>query len=147
MYLYFSLVERKEAEFYHNIDRRRYLVRFKWLIFIAFPVQFMMSLLQAFALPQFQIHVNCESWWSKRLKNNWCQDIFFWRWVAVKYWDPVKSLLTCFLDNDYFHSGLSFNQKCKKYTSANFLVFRDCPEDNLWSLHCLYQIKCALTFF
>ena len=98
-----------------------------------------------FALPQFQIHVNCESWWSKRLKSNWCQDIFFWRWVAVKYWDPVKSLLTCFLDNDYFHLGLSFDQKCKKYTSANFLVFRDCPEDNLWSLHCLYQIKCALT--
>ena len=33
MYLYLSLVERKEAEFYHNIDRRRYLVWFKWLIF------------------------------------------------------------------------------------------------------------------
>ena len=28
MYLYLSLVERKEAEFYDNIDRRRYLV---WL--------------------------------------------------------------------------------------------------------------------
>ena len=26
MYPYLSLVERKEAEFYHNIDRRRYLV-------------------------------------------------------------------------------------------------------------------------
>ena len=44
MYLYLSLVERKEAEFYHNIDRRRYLVWFKWLIFIAFPGQCMVSL-------------------------------------------------------------------------------------------------------
>ena len=44
MYLYLSLVERKEAEFYHNINRRRYLVCFKWLIFIAFPGQFMVSL-------------------------------------------------------------------------------------------------------
>ena len=43
MYLYLSLVERKEAEFYHNIDRRCYLVWFKWLIFIVFPVQFMVS--------------------------------------------------------------------------------------------------------
>ena len=30
MYLYHSLVERKVTEFYHNIDRRRYLVWFKW---------------------------------------------------------------------------------------------------------------------
>ena len=29
MYLYLSLVERKEEEFYHNIDRRRYSVWFK----------------------------------------------------------------------------------------------------------------------
>ena len=29
MYLYLSLVERKVAEFYHIIDRRRYLVWFK----------------------------------------------------------------------------------------------------------------------
>ena len=28
MYSYLSLVERKEAEFFHNIDRRRQLVRF-----------------------------------------------------------------------------------------------------------------------
>ena len=28
MYSYLSLVERKEAEFFHNIDRRCYLVRF-----------------------------------------------------------------------------------------------------------------------
>ena len=36
MYLYLSLVEKKVTEFYHNIDRRRYLVWLKWLIFIAF---------------------------------------------------------------------------------------------------------------
>ena len=29
MYLCLSLVERKEAEFFHNIDRRGYLVWFK----------------------------------------------------------------------------------------------------------------------
>ena len=44
MYLYLSLLERKEAEYYHNIDRRHYLVWFKCFIFIAFPGQFMVSL-------------------------------------------------------------------------------------------------------
>ena len=38
MYFYLSLVERKEAGFYHNIDKGRYLVWFRWLIFIAFPL-------------------------------------------------------------------------------------------------------------
>ena len=42
MYLYLSLVERKVAEFYHNVDRRRYLV---WFVFIAFSGQLMVSLL------------------------------------------------------------------------------------------------------
>ena len=36
MYLYLSLVERKVAEFYHNRDRRRYLVWLRRLIFIVF---------------------------------------------------------------------------------------------------------------
>ena len=36
MYLYLSLVEKKVTEFYHYIDRRRYLVWLKWLIFITF---------------------------------------------------------------------------------------------------------------
>ena len=44
MYPYLSLVKRKVAEFYHNIDRRRYLVWFKWLIFITFSGQLMVSL-------------------------------------------------------------------------------------------------------
>ena len=44
MYLYLSLVERKVAEFYHNIDRRLYLVWLKWPIFIAFSGQLMVSL-------------------------------------------------------------------------------------------------------
>ena len=48
MYLYFSLVERKEAEFYHNIDGRCYLVWLKWLIFIAFSGQLMVSLIMNF---------------------------------------------------------------------------------------------------
>ena len=37
MYPYLSLVERKVAEFYHNINRRHWLVWSKWLIFITFP--------------------------------------------------------------------------------------------------------------
>ena len=45
MYPYLSLVEIKVAEFYHNIDRRRWLVWLKWLIFIAFSGQFMVSLI------------------------------------------------------------------------------------------------------
>ena len=43
MYPYLSLVERKVAEFYHNIYRRRWLVWSKWLIFITFSGQFMDS--------------------------------------------------------------------------------------------------------
>ena len=39
-----SLVERKVAEFYHNIDRRHWLVWSKWLIFITFSGQLMVSL-------------------------------------------------------------------------------------------------------
>ena len=34
MYLYFSSVERRVTEFYHNMNGRRYLVWFKWIIFI-----------------------------------------------------------------------------------------------------------------
>ena len=45
MYPYLSLVERKVAEFYHNIERRRWLVWLKWLTFMAFSGQFMVSLL------------------------------------------------------------------------------------------------------
>ena len=44
MYLYLPLVERKVVEFYHHIDGRCYLVWFKWLIFIAFYGQLMVSL-------------------------------------------------------------------------------------------------------
>ena len=47
MYLYLSLVERKVAEFYHTIYRRRYSVWLKWLIFIAFSGQLIVSLLEA----------------------------------------------------------------------------------------------------
>ena len=44
MYLYLSLVERKVAVFYHNINRRRYLVWLKWLICITFSRQLPVSL-------------------------------------------------------------------------------------------------------
>ena len=44
MYPYLSLVEIKVVEFYHNIDRSRWLVWSKWLIFITFSGQFMVSL-------------------------------------------------------------------------------------------------------
>ena len=44
MYPYLSLDERKVAEFYHDIDRRRWLVWLKWLIFITFSGQLMVSL-------------------------------------------------------------------------------------------------------
>ena len=44
MYPYLSLAERKVAEFYLNIDRMRWLVWLKWLIFINFSAQLMVSL-------------------------------------------------------------------------------------------------------
>ena len=44
MYPYLSLVERKVAEFYLNIDRMRWLVWLKWLIFITFSRQLLVSL-------------------------------------------------------------------------------------------------------
>ena len=44
MYPYLSLAKRKVADFYLNIDRMRWLVWLKWLIFITFSAQFMVSL-------------------------------------------------------------------------------------------------------
>ena len=44
MYPYLSLVERKGAEFYHNIDRRRQLVWLKSFIFFTFSRQLLVSL-------------------------------------------------------------------------------------------------------
>ena len=55
MYPYLSLDERKVAEFYHNIDRRRYFVWLKWLIFITFSGQLMVSL-QSFLQSQHWSH-------------------------------------------------------------------------------------------
>ena len=40
----FLIGQEKSSRFLHNIDRRRYLVWFKWLIFIAFSGQLMVSL-------------------------------------------------------------------------------------------------------
>ena len=48
MYPYLSLVERKVAEFYHDIDRRLYLVLLNRLILIIFWREFMVSLLAYF---------------------------------------------------------------------------------------------------
>ena len=44
MYLYLSSVERKEAEFYLNMDKRRYLVWLKWFIFISIRRELLVSL-------------------------------------------------------------------------------------------------------
>ena len=57
MYLYLSLVERKVTEFYHNIDRRHYLVWFKWLIFNAFSGQLMVSLQNSSSPIRHQVKV------------------------------------------------------------------------------------------
>ena len=45
MYLYLSLAKRNEVETYHNIDRRRYLVRLKWIIFITIWRELLVSLI------------------------------------------------------------------------------------------------------
>ena len=50
MYPYLSLVERKVAEFYLNIDTKRWLVWLKWLIFITFSGQLMVSLSSAISI-------------------------------------------------------------------------------------------------
>ena len=44
MYLYLSLVERKVAQFYHNMERRRYLVWLKCFIFITIWRELLVSL-------------------------------------------------------------------------------------------------------
>ena len=63
MYPYLSLVERKVTEFYHNIDRRRYLVWSKWLIFITFSRQLLVSLLQFLTLfLQYSCCLNVQYW-------------------------------------------------------------------------------------
>ena len=64
MYLYLSLVERNEAEIYHNIDRRRYLVWFKWLIFFTFSRQFLVFLSSRplpFEGPRRRIHASLQA--------------------------------------------------------------------------------------
>ena len=48
VYPYLLLVVRKVSDFYHNIDRRCWLVWSKWLIFITFLGQFMVSLVHLF---------------------------------------------------------------------------------------------------
>ena len=50
MYPYLSLVERRLTEFNLNIDRKHWLVWLKWLIFITFSRQLMVSLV-------------CPRWW------------------------------------------------------------------------------------
>ena len=45
MYLYLSLAKRNEVEIYHNIDRRRYLVGLKWIIFITIWRELLVSLI------------------------------------------------------------------------------------------------------
>ena len=44
MYLSLLLVERKVAEFYHNMDRRGYLVWLKWIIFVTIWREVLVSL-------------------------------------------------------------------------------------------------------
>ena len=99
MYPYLSFVERKEAEFYHNINRRRYLVLFKWLIFIVFPGQFMVSLStipfplghtyfwKSFGNPFLGI-IYVQNWvhvWQSKM---WylCSDSFL-VWEVVMFWE------------------------------------------------------------
>ena len=47
MYLHLSLDERKEAEVYHIMDRRRYLVELKRINFISIWRELLVSLLNA----------------------------------------------------------------------------------------------------
>ena len=57
MYLYLSLVERKVAEFYHSI-----IIWLKWLIFFAFPRQFMVSLQLQIQIQIQSISIRTTSW-------------------------------------------------------------------------------------
>ena len=84
MYPYLSLVERKVAEFYHNIDRRRYLVWFKWLIFIVFPGQFMVSL----CLAVDENYMGLMGW-----------DLL---WVRNIFDKPMNSLNYCYSSHEFY---------------------------------------------
>ena len=68
MYLYLSLVERKEAEFYHNIDRRRYLVWVRWLIFIAFPLLYYQKENNFFCNNVLLKTCKCVTFWIERVQ-------------------------------------------------------------------------------
>ena len=67
MYLKLSLAERKEAEFYYNIDRRHYLAWLKWLNFITFSRQLLVSL-RDFWSDIHWIRRSCRRW-SRNTRN------------------------------------------------------------------------------
>ena len=68
MYLFLLLVERKEAEFYHNIDRRRYLVWLRWLIFIAFPLLYYQKENNFFCNNVLLKTCKCVTFWIERVQ-------------------------------------------------------------------------------
>ena len=82
MYPYLSLVERKVADFNHNIARRHWLVWSKWLIFITFSGQLMVSLEHLLALTPLWVSVRVYR------VQSWANNI--WQW------SQVYAVLYCF---------------------------------------------------
>ena len=90
MYLYLSLVERKEAEFYHNIDRRRWLV---WVEMTYFH-RFFRTIHGVLALMDFShpSHIGC----SQSMASCW-QGSSHPRKALIPWWSHEKILPMNFL--------------------------------------------------
>ena len=108
MYPYLSLVKRKVADFYHNIDRRRWLVWSKWLIFITFSGQLMVSLLVWLEKGRFfynakfpllplewSIFFLLPLWWSKFFSTTGALEVVTVK--GVSYVRPILSKLPMFI--------------------------------------------------
>ena len=108
MYPYLSLVERKVAEFYLNIDRKRWSVWLKWLIFITFSGQLMVSLLVWLEKGRFfynakfpllplewSIFFLLPLWWSKFFSTTGALEVVTVK--GVSYVRPILSKLPMFI--------------------------------------------------
>ena len=87
MYPYLSLVERKEAEFYYNIDRRSWLVWVKMTYFHRF-FRTIPGVLKRTRVIQSSLKLASDI--SQNCRFHFMHIIYWWKWVAST-WKPNKT--------------------------------------------------------
>ena len=91
MYLYLSLVERKEAEIYHNIGRMCYLVGLKWLIFFTFSRQLLVSLGNVYKWRHHFQRVLCQTrvYWEYTMYSQYTGGLKWKPWIPAENDDVI----------------------------------------------------------